>query len=95
MDLTSLIIQVISGAIGGNAAGAAKDTGLGTLGNTIAGALGGGAGGQLLSSVLGLGTAAATSGLDLSAIVSGFATGGISGAVLALLAGFVKSKMAA
>ena len=48
MDLTSLIIQVISGAIGGNAAGtAAKDMSLGPLGNTIAGALGGGVGGQI------------------------------------------------
>lgn len=95
MDLTSLLIQVVSGAIGGNAANAAKDTGLGTLGNTIAGALGGGVGGQLLSSLLGLGTVAAGSGLDIGAIVSGFATGGVSGAVLALLAGIVKSKMAA
>ena len=37
--LINLIIQIISGAIGGNvAAGAAKNIDLGTLGNTIAGA---------------------------------------------------------
>ena len=35
MNLTALIIQLISGAIGGQAANAAKDTGLGTLENTI------------------------------------------------------------
>jgi hypothetical protein len=41
MDLTALIIQLISGALGGNAAGAAsKDLSLGPLGNSIAGALG-------------------------------------------------------
>jgi uncharacterized membrane protein YeaQ/YmgE (transglycosylase-associated protein family) len=39
--LINLIIQVISGAVGGNvAAGAAKNIDLGTLGNTIAGAVG-------------------------------------------------------
>jgi hypothetical protein len=95
MDLTSLVIQLISGAIGGNAVNAAKDTGLGSLGNTIAGALGGGVGGQILSSVLGLGTATAASGLDIGTIVSGFMTGGISGGVVALVIGLLKSKMAA
>jgi hypothetical protein len=35
MDIISLIIQVISGAIGGNVAGAAmKESSLGTLGNS-------------------------------------------------------------
>lgn len=96
MNLTSLIIQLISGAIGGNAAGAyAKDMSLGPLGNTIAGALGGGVGGQILNSVLGLGGAAAASGLDIGTIVSGFLTGGVSGGVVALIAGLIKSKMAA
>jgi uncharacterized membrane protein YeaQ/YmgE (transglycosylase-associated protein family) len=68
MDLTQLLIQAVSGAIGGNAAAAAtKNDALGTLGNTIAGALGGGLGGQLLGSLLGLGTTAA-----LTALVIGF-----------------------
>ena len=53
MDVTSLIIQLISGAIGGNAAGAAsKDVSLGPLGNTIVGALGGGVGGQFSTACL-------------------------------------------
>ena len=69
MNLTALIIQLISGAIGGQAANAAKDTGLGTLGNTIAGAIGGGVGGQILSSVLGLGLGSAAAGLDIGTIV--------------------------
>jgi hypothetical protein len=95
MSLTALIIQLISGAIGGNAVGSvAKDMSLGPLGNTIAGALGGGVGGQILSSILGLGGAAAASGLDIGSLVSGFATGGVSGAVTALVAGLVKSKFA-
>lgn len=95
MDLTSLMIQLISGAIGGNAAGAAsKDMSLGPVGNTIAGALGGGVGGQILNSVLGLGGAAAASGLDIGTIVQGFLTGGISGGVTALVIGAIKAKMA-
>lgn len=95
MDITSLIIQLISGALGGNAAGAVnKDTGLGTLGNTIAGALGGGVGGQILSSLLGLGGTAAASGLDIGSIVSAFATGGVSGGLTALVLGYLKTKFA-
>jgi hypothetical protein len=54
MDFTSLLIQLVAGAIGGNAAGAAlKKYSLGTLGNTIAGILGGGIGGQLIGTVAG------------------------------------------
>jgi hypothetical protein len=95
MDLTSLLIQAISGAIGGNAAGKiSKDTSLGPLGNSIAGALGGGIGGQLLNAIFGLGSAAAASGLDIGSIVSGFLTGGVSGGLTALVVAFLKSKMA-
>ena len=91
MDLTSLLIQAASGAIGGNAAAAAtKNNALGTLGNTLAGALGGGLGGQLLGPLLEIDTA----GLDIGAIVSGFATGGVSGAITALAASWIKSKLA-
>ena len=40
--IINLIIQLIAGAIGGNAVGAAaKNVNLGTAGNTIAGAVGG------------------------------------------------------
>jgi hypothetical protein len=95
MDLTALIIQLISGAIGGNAAGAAvKESSLGPLGNTIVGALGGGIGGHILSTILGLGGAAATSGLDIGTIIQGFLTGGVSGGVTALVIGFLKAKFA-
>jgi uncharacterized membrane protein YeaQ/YmgE (transglycosylase-associated protein family) len=51
--IINLIIQLIAGAVGGNAVGAAsKDISLGTLGNTIAGAVGGVGGGQLLSALI-------------------------------------------
>jgi hypothetical protein len=71
MNLTALIIQLVAGALGGNAVGnVAKDVNLGPVGNSIAGALGGGIGGQVLSSILGIGGAAAASGLDIGPIVS-------------------------
>jgi uncharacterized membrane protein YeaQ/YmgE (transglycosylase-associated protein family) len=42
MNIISLIIEAISGAVGGNVAGAAmKENSLGTVGNSIAGILGG------------------------------------------------------
>jgi len=95
MDISSLIIQLISGALGGNAAGSyAKDTGMSALGNTIAGAIGGGVGGQILQALLGFGGTAAASGLDIGTIVSAFATGGVSGGLTALVLGYLKTKFA-
>ena len=54
MDLTSLLVQIVSDALGGSAAGAAaKQYSLGTLGNAIAGAIGGAIVGQLIGAVAG------------------------------------------
>jgi uncharacterized membrane protein YeaQ/YmgE (transglycosylase-associated protein family) len=53
MDITSLLIQLVSGAVGGNIAGMGlKKYSLGTLGNSIAGILGGGIGAQILGPLL-------------------------------------------
>ena len=63
-SLINLIVQLLAGAIGGNAAGAAlKDYGLGMLGNTITGAIGGGVLGQVLQALLPA-LAGSASGLD-------------------------------
>ena len=95
MNLTALIIQLIAGALGGNAAGSvSKDANLGPLGNSVAGAIGGGLGGQVLNAILGLGGTAAASGLDIGSIVSAFLTGGVSGGATALVVGFLKAKLA-
>jgi uncharacterized membrane protein YeaQ/YmgE (transglycosylase-associated protein family) len=64
MDITSLIIQLVSGAVGGNIGGAIfKNLSLGTTGNSIAGIIGGPLGAMLLSQ-LGLG------GLRASAVAA-------------------------
>ncbi len=92
MDVTTLLIQLVSGAVGGNVAGAAmKKSSLGTVGNSIVGILGGGLGGQILA-MLGVGGAEGA-GLDAGAIVSSVAGGGVGGAVLLAIIGAIKSAM--
>ncbi|MBN9266218.1 MAG: hypothetical protein J0I75_16935 [Hyphomicrobium sp.] len=84
MDL-GLLIQLVSGAAGGHAAGAfLKGQTLGVLGNALAGAVGGGLGGQILTALLGAG-AIGTGDLNLSAIITQIAGGGVGGAVLTLI----------
>lgn len=94
----NLIIQLIAGAIGGNAAGAGmKDLSLGTAGNSTAGILWGGIGGQLLSMLGGAyaeDAAGAHAGLDASAFVASLAAGGVGGAVPMVVAGVIKNMMA-
>jgi uncharacterized membrane protein YeaQ/YmgE (transglycosylase-associated protein family) len=64
MDITSLIVEAVSGAVGGNVAGAAmKEKNLGAVGNSIAGIVGGGLGGTILQTLMG--SAAAAGGMDL------------------------------
>ena len=93
MDATSLIIDLISGAIGGNAAGAAMpNKSLGTLGNTIAGIVGGGLGGQILQALL---PALSGGGSDLGGILSNIAGSGIGGGLLMAVVSLLKNALAA
>jgi uncharacterized membrane protein YeaQ/YmgE (transglycosylase-associated protein family) len=81
MDLTAVLLQLIAGAVGGNAAGLAnKAKSLGPLINTILGALGGLGGGQLGGEALGGGTGAE---VGMAAVV---------GALLPLIVGMLKKK---
>ncbi len=96
-----LIIQLISGAVGGNIAGAIlKNFNLGPIGNSIAGLVGGGLGGQLLSMLTSGGAASAVSaatagsGLDMSSILSSVGGGGVGGAIVMVIVGLIKAKMA-
>jgi hypothetical protein len=94
MNLVALIIQLVSGAIGGNIAGGAlKQYDLGTVGNSIAGIIGGGIGGQVLSMILGGGGAASTGNLDLASIVTQIAGGGVGGGILMVIIGIIRQAM--
>ena len=90
MDPTSLIIQLIAGAVGGNVGGAAiKSSSLGNLGNTIAGAVGGVGGGSILGSLI----PALASAPGGGSMVGNIAASGIGGIVLQIVAGMIKSRM--
>ena len=92
--IINLIIQIIAGAIGGNAAGASMEkANLGTAGNTIAGALGGLGGGQILSALIPA-IASAAGGADLKSIVGQLVGGGVGGAILTIIVGLIKDAMA-
>ena len=76
------LVQVVAGALGGSAAGAAaKQYSLGTLGNAIAGAIGGGVIGQLIGAV---------AGSAAEAWVGNIAGGAVGGAILMILVGVIR-----
>jgi uncharacterized membrane protein YeaQ/YmgE (transglycosylase-associated protein family) len=93
--MVALIIQLISGAVGGNIAGALLSKfNLGPIGNSIAGIIGGGVGGHLLNMVLSGGAGAASAGsVDLSSILSNVGGGGVGGAIVMIIVGLIKSQM--
>ncbi len=95
MDIVSLLIQLVSGALGGNVAGALlKNLSLGTVGNSLAGIVGGGLGGTLLTSMLHLPSATSAAGaLDPMAIIGQLASGGIGGGGLMAVIGLIRSMM--
>jgi hypothetical protein len=92
--IINIIIQLIAGAVGGNAAGAGlKNYDLGTLGNTIAGALGGVGGGQILTALLPM-LAGTADNVDIGAIIGQAVGGGVAGAIVTFVVGLIKNTMA-
>ncbi|MDY2586101.1 hypothetical protein [Winogradskyella aquimaris] len=92
-----LIIQLISGAVGGNLAGKLmKNSSLGTLWNSVVGILGGGLGGSVLGmlGLTGVEAAEASTSMDLSSILGSVAGGGVGGGILMAIIGMVKKAMA-
>lgn len=93
MDIVTLIVQLLSGAAGGNIAGALlKNLSLGTLGNSLAGIVGGGVFGQLLQAWLNLPSLGA--GVDPMTILSQVLSGGFGGGVALVIVGLLKSLLA-
>lgn len=92
-----LVIQIIAGLLGGNAAGAGlKNLSLGTAGNSVVGAVGGGLGGllmRMLGGDAGAAAAEAAASLDIGAIIQSVAGGGIGGAILTAIAGMLKKAL--
>lgn len=94
--MEQILMNLIAGAIGGNAAGKATPTfDLGTLGNTISGLVGGGVFGQLIPILLPALTAAAQGGnFSLGSILTNLIGGGAGGAILTAIIGAIKNKAA-
>lgn len=91
METVILIINLISGAVGGNLAGAVmKDKSLGPLLNSVVGVVGGGAGMAVLRM---MGMAMNEGGLDLQAVIANIASGGVGGGVLMIIVALVKGLM--
>jgi hypothetical protein len=99
--ILGIVIQLVAGALGGNAAGAGvKQYSLGTAGNSIAGAIGGLILGQVLAAI-GIGEpgmaaaegAPAAGGLDVGALIAQLVGGGAGGAILTLIVGEIKDRM--
>jgi hypothetical protein len=90
-SLLPVIIQLISGAVGGNIAGALlKKLSLGPVGNSLVGILGGGLGGQILS---GMGASVGGAG-GIGSILGDIGSGGVGGAVLLAVVGLLKKVFA-
>ena len=91
-NLIPIIIQLASGALGGNVAGSLmKKFSLGTLGNSLAGILGGGIGGQLLG-LLGMDIGGAET-LDIGSILGSVAGGGVGGGAVMAIIGMIRNAM--
>jgi len=92
--LVNLIIQLIAGAVGGNAIGAGlKNVDLGKIGNTVVGALGGAGGGTLLTALLPI-LQNAGGNVDIGTVVGQAVGGGVAGAILTAIAGILKNLTA-
>lgn len=94
MDLTTLAIQLLSGAAGGNIVGQAlRNLSLGFLGNTLAGLVGGGLGGQILQHLLGI-AAANPGALDIDSLATQVAGGGVGGGILMIVVALLRKLFA-
>ncbi len=94
----SLILSVVSGAVGGNMLGGAlKKLSLGPAGNSIAGAVGGGLGAFALAMVLPPDSAAPLAGMEaagsfsITGLLAGLGAGVGGGAVLTALVAKAKN----
>jgi len=93
--MIALIIQLASGALGGNIAGKLmKESSMGTLWNSAIGILGGGIGGQVLGMLSpAIGAAASSGSMDITSILGSVAGGTVGGGIVMAIVGFIKKAM--
>ncbi|KAA6204753.1 MAG: hypothetical protein DU429_05900 [Candidatus Tokpelaia sp.] len=88
-SIISLIIQLVSGGIGGNIAGIAKRLSLGSAGNSIVGAIGGLLAGQGFSHML-----TDTAQGMMSGYLGQAVSSGVAGIILTAIIGFIRNLLA-
>jgi uncharacterized membrane protein YeaQ/YmgE (transglycosylase-associated protein family) len=94
--IINLIVQLISGAVGGNAAGKINPSfDLGALVNTILGAIGGVGGGYLIGMLAPALVAAEGAGIDVAALATQAVGGGAAGLIVTAIIGAIRNKAAA
>lgn len=103
MDIVSILISLLSGALGGNAAGkVSPETDLGPLGNTLAGLVGGAAAGYILQALNLFATATAATGatavgaeavhnVNIAEILANIVSSGVGGALLTYIVSMIKN----
>jgi hypothetical protein len=92
IDLTTLVVHLVSGLLGAVIAGALfRGLSLGGLGNAVAGLIGGGVGGALLRTLFALPEASFAAGMEPMAIVHQAAAGAGSGVVVMIVLGILRS----
>ena len=94
--LLNLVIQIMAGAVGGNAAGALlKQFNLGPFGNSIAGIIGGGLGGQILNMIVSGDAASGSSSgaLQIGSLLTQIVGGGLGGGILMVIISLIRQAM--
>ena len=91
--IVNLLIELIAGALGGNAVGAVGgNANMGPGGSAIAGALGGVAGGSLMTSLIPMLSGGADY-VDIGAYLGQLAAGGVSGAIVSAVVGMIRNHI--
>jgi hypothetical protein len=89
MNIVTLVIQLLSGALGANIAGDLfKNLSLGPTVNSILGVIGGGFGGSAMQQLAG--TANLSGNLDVGSFVLSVAGGGVGGGLLMAIVGLLR-----
>jgi len=87
-SIIPIIIQLVSGAVGGNIAGAIKSLSLGSTGNSIAGGLGGLLIGQGMNFLL-----SSTGQAMLTGVLGQVVGSGVAGILVTAIIGFIRNAM--
>src|SRR5262245_41642579 len=94
--MEQILINLITGALGGVGVGKASPTfDFGMIGNIISSLIGGGVLGQIVTLLMPAITAAQSGDLTISGIISQAIAGGAGGAILTAIIGAIKNKAAA